>query len=75
MIPNQPFLDFLRELSNILVGVPSVAVSMLVLVGIKSVVGYHFPWERCGCCGQQWRHHDSNKANKCGRKDDEKDVS
>lgn len=67
MIPHYPILEFLRDVSAVLVGLPSIAVSLLVVIGIKSIIGYHFPWERCECCGKQWKHHDPEGENKCGK--------
>jgi hypothetical protein len=29
----------------------------IYLVAIKAILGYHFPWERCECCGKKWREH------------------
>lgn len=30
---------------------------VLCLLGIKTVFGFHFPWERCDCCGLKYRDH------------------
>jgi hypothetical protein len=32
-------------------------VAALVICGIKAVVGFHWPWERCACCGKKYRDH------------------
>jgi len=28
---------------------------MLIAVGVKSVIGYRFPWEACHCCGKKMK--------------------
>lgn len=33
------------------------AVAMLLLVAAKALLGFHFPWEKCECCGQTYRDH------------------
>ena len=30
---------------------------IISLVFGKTVMGYHFPWEKCECCGKKWREH------------------
>lgn len=27
------------------------------LIVIKAMIGFHFPWERCECCGKKYREH------------------
>jgi len=29
----------------------------MIAIVVKTVIGFHFPWERCECCGKQWREH------------------
>ncbi len=29
----------------------------LIAVFIKTVIGFHFPWETCECCKRKWREH------------------
>lgn len=29
----------------------------LVLLALKTIVGYRFPWETCSCCGKKIREH------------------
>ena len=29
----------------------------VVMVAFKALVGFHFPWEKCQCCGHKWRDH------------------
>lgn len=29
----------------------------LILVAIKSILGWHWPWEKCSCCGKKWSEH------------------
>lgn len=30
------------------------------LVAIKSIIGVHWPWERCDCCGRRYSEHAPN---------------
>jgi len=30
---------------------------LLGLIAIKSIIGFHFPWEKCDCCGKKYREH------------------
>lgn len=30
---------------------------VLYAVAIKSILGLHFPWERCQCCGKRYGEH------------------
>ena len=32
---------------------------IMMMVFIKTIIGFHFPWEECSCCGKKWR--DINK--------------
>jgi hypothetical protein len=27
------------------------------LCGVKAVWGFHWPWEKCECCGRKWKEH------------------
>jgi len=29
----------------------------VILVVAKAMMGYHFPWEKCSCCGKKFRDH------------------
>ena len=29
----------------------------LILVGLKAIVGFRFPWEICDCCGKKIKVH------------------
>lgn len=31
--------------------------ALLGLCGLKAILGAHFPWERCQCCGKRWGDH------------------
>lgn len=36
---------------------------MIILIGIcgwKAIMGFHFPWEKCPCCGKKYRDHKSD---------------
>ena len=30
---------------------------VLYTIAIKSITGFHFPWEKCPCCGKNYRKH------------------
>lgn len=30
----------------------------IVLVWLKAIIGFHFPWEKCKCCGKKFKNHD-----------------
>jgi len=30
---------------------------MIAAVALKAMIGFHFPWEKCECCGRKWRDH------------------
>lgn len=30
-------------------------------VFVKTIMGLHFPWERCSCCGKKFNEHKPNK--------------
>lgn len=32
--------------------------TMLALLALKAMIGYHFPWETCPCCGKKYSEHD-----------------
>ena len=35
-------------------------ISILLLlwaIAVKAILGLHWPWERCGCCGKTWGGH------------------
>jgi len=31
-----------------------ITIGMLCLCGLKSIFGFHWPWEKCPCCGRKW---------------------
>jgi hypothetical protein len=33
----------------------------LVMCGVKAVIGFHFPWELCQCCGKRYSEHKDKK--------------
>jgi hypothetical protein len=33
------------------------SLAVLATIGVKSITGYHFPWEKCSCCGKRWEDH------------------
>ncbi len=35
---------------------------MVGLVALKALAGFHFPWEKCECCGKDWRTHHLNET-------------
>ena len=30
---------------------------LIVAVYLKTMIGFHFPWEKCECCGKKYRDH------------------
>ena len=36
----------------------AITTTLLILCGLKSIIGWHFPWERCECCGKKWKNHE-----------------
>lgn len=26
---------------------------LIILVAAKAIIGFHFPWEKCSCCGKR----------------------
>ena len=32
------------------------------MVAFKAIVGFHFPWEKCECCGHKWRDHKKTRG-------------
>jgi hypothetical protein len=30
------------------------------LIALKAIIGYHFPWEKCECCGRKYKDHNKN---------------
>ncbi len=35
----------------------------VILITIKAIIGFHFPWERCECCKKKWREHKKSWMN------------
>ena len=35
----------------------SFPIVLLILAGMKAVIGFHFPWETCACCGKKYKEH------------------
>lgn len=27
----------------------------ITLVALKAIIGFHWPWEKCECCGRKWK--------------------
>jgi len=40
-------MDILEKIIN------TVFIFSVFLVWLKSMIGYHFPWEKCPCCGKR----------------------
>ena len=37
---------------------PSLVIMILfAITGLKAIIGFHFPWERCPCCGKKFKNH------------------
>lgn len=34
---------------------------LIVAVWLKAITGFHFPWEKCKCCGKSYSEHDAAK--------------
>ena len=30
---------------------------LIGIVALKAIMGFHFPWEKCSCCGKKYRDH------------------
>ena len=30
---------------------------MIFAVAMKAIIGFHWPWETCDCCGKKYRDH------------------
>jgi hypothetical protein len=30
---------------------------LLVVCGMKAIIGLHWPWEKCPCCGGKFKEH------------------
>lgn len=28
---------------------------LVILIALKAIIGIHWPWEKCDCCGKKWR--------------------
>lgn len=41
-------------MSELLLGFLKVIIYM---IAIKSILGFHWPWEKCSCCGKKWKSH------------------
>jgi ABC-type sulfate transport system permease subunit len=55
---------FCEALSNRadLLSATSLALTVsLVMCGAKAVIGFHFPWEVCQCCGKRYSEHKDEK--------------
>ena len=37
--------------------------TVLILVALKAIIGFHWPWERCECCGKKYRDHKKEAGN------------
>lgn len=34
---------------------------LVCAVWLKSITGFHFPWEKCKCCDKPYKEHDKPK--------------
>lgn len=41
---------------------------MIYLVATKAIIEYHFPWEKCNCCGEKYKNHIPIKERQIGFK-------
>jgi len=41
------FIEILRTTVN----------AVVILLVCKTLIGYHFPWEKCDCCKKKWADH------------------
>ena len=30
---------------------------LVCAVALKAMLGIHWPWEKCECCGKKWKEH------------------
>ena len=37
-----------------------VTLTVIFLVFAKTLIGFHFPWETCPCCGKKYREHNTD---------------
>lgn len=37
--------------------IQEVVLILLVTCALKHLIGFHFPWEKCECCGKKWGEH------------------
>jgi len=56
--PTPDFEPFKKEIKMELYEIlQQVIPFVLYAVAIKSILGLHFPWERCKCCGKKYGEH------------------
>lgn len=48
------------------------AIIAVCMVASKAIIGYHFPWEKCDCCGKKYRDHNKEGEN-CDTQDSRTD--
>jgi hypothetical protein len=39
-----------------------IAVILTAAVALKAMIGFHFPWEKCPCCGHRWGDHKKTRG-------------
>ena len=42
---------------EILTYVRMIPLILLAACGVKAILGFHFPWEKCSCCNKRWGDH------------------
>ena len=50
-----PSPDFIKEVE--MESLQRIVVIVLCLLACKTIFGFHFPWERCDCCGKKYKDH------------------
>ena len=35
----------------------TICIVIIWVLAFKTILGFHFPWEQCQCCGKKWKHH------------------
>jgi hypothetical protein len=43
------------------------------LLAFKTIIGFHFPWEKCSCCGKKWGIHRAKPISAGGEDEQAKD--
>ncbi len=37
--------------------IKNITLIVMIAICIKAIMGVHFPWEKCGCCGKKYGDH------------------